>query len=279
MYHVSRTAAVIAFVVASVLGIGALVALAQSTQSAQRTVGGPRAATTAAAGVTPPPLPFGDQSRTSGEKRSNAVPGSGDLIGPLARLMATTRGQSRVVPYTGPRPRMPKLSDMLHHRRFAKAANGSSIVLTGPLGVAYLEDSTVAYGSLVGWICENLQASTSYEYIVFSPDGYAAQVYPYKQSTNSNVAQFTTDNQGRCIDSSTFAYYAFIPLSTPMTNGTGGGNNSDPIVGIGGTRGGAAGFRPAVLRRLGDRRQEHEHRLARCRCVHGRPRHAELQHL
>jgi hypothetical protein len=245
MNHVSRTVAVIAFVVASVLGIGALVALAQSTQSTQRTVGGPRetTTTTAAGSVTPPPLPFGDQSRPSGEKRASGVPGSGDLIGPLARLMAMSTGQSRVVPYTGPRPKIPKLSDMLHHR-YVKSAIGSSIVLTGPLGVAYLEDSTVAYGSLVGWICENMQASTNYEYIVFSPDGYAAQVYPYKQSTNSNPATFTTDNQGRCIDSSTFAYYAFIPLSTPMTSGTGGGNNSDPIAGIGGTRGGVAGSDP-----------------------------------
>jgi hypothetical protein len=244
MYHVSRTAAFFAFVVVSVLGIGVLVALAQSTQSAQRTVGGPRETpATTTSSVTPPPLPFGDRSGLSGEKRANGVLGSGDLIGPLARLMSTTTGQSRVVPYNGPRPRIPKLSDMLHHR-YVKSAIGSSIVLTGPLGVAYLEDSTVAYGSLVGWICENMQANTAYEYIVFAPDGYAAQVYPWKDSTNTNPATFTTDNQGRCLDSSTFAYYAFIPLSTPMTNGAGGGNNSDPIAAIGGARGGAAGSDP-----------------------------------
>ncbi|HEY6237267.1 MAG TPA: hypothetical protein VIW69_19345, partial [Candidatus Elarobacter sp.] len=239
----SRTLAVIAFVVASVLGIGALVALAQSTQSAQRTTGGPRTTTTTT--VTPPPLPFGDQSRTSSSgKRSTDTGGSRDLVGPLARLMASTRGQSRLIPYTGPRPPIPKLSDMLHHRRRPHSASGSSIVLTGPLGVAYLEDSTVAYGSLVGWVCENLTATTPYEYIVFSPDGYAAQVLPFKQSSNSNVGQFTTDNQGRCLDSSNFAYYAFIPLSTPMTNGPGGGNNPDPITAIGPLRGGAAGSDP-----------------------------------
>jgi hypothetical protein len=245
MYHVSRTAAVVAFVVASVLGIGVLVALAQSVPPAQRTVGGPRESTVpATASVTPPPLPFGNQLQPSGEKRSMAVPGSNDLIGPLARLIARSSGQSKVVPYSGPRVPMPKLSDMLHHRRYPKSAIGSSIVLTGPLGVAYLEDSTVAYGSVVGWVCENLQASTTYEYIVFSPDGYAAQVYPFKDSTNSNPATFTTDNQGRCIDSSNYPYYAFIPLWTPMTNGPGGGNGSDPIAWIGGARTGTAGSDP-----------------------------------
>jgi hypothetical protein len=245
MYHVSRTLAVIAIVIASVLGIGALVALAQSApQSTQRGTGGPRTTTTAA--VTPPPLPFGDQSRLSSSgRRSTNVPGaSGDLIAPLARLMASGSGQSRLLPYTGPRPPIPKLTDMLHHRRHVRSANGGSIVLTGPLGVAYLEDATVAYGSLVGWVCSNLQASTNYEYIVFSPDGYAAIVQPFKQSTNSNVAQFKTDAQGRCIDTSNFAYYAFIPLSTPMTNGPGGGNNPDPITAVGPLRGGAAGSDP-----------------------------------
>ena len=88
MYHVSRTAAFFAFVVVSVLGIGVLVALAQSTQSAQRTVGGPRETpATTTSSVTPPPLPFGDRSGLSGEKRANGVLGSGDLIGPLAGLM------------------------------------------------------------------------------------------------------------------------------------------------------------------------------------------------
>jgi hypothetical protein len=244
MYHVSRTMAVIAFVIASVLGIGALVALAQTAQSTQRTTGGPRTSTTTA--VTPPPLPFGDQTRPqSGKRSTDTGSGSRDLAGPLARLMASTRGQSRLVPYTGPRPPVPKLSDMLRHRyRRPHSASGASIVLSGPLGVAYLEDATVAYGSLVGWVCENLTASTPYEYIVFSPDGYAAQVLPFKQSTGSNVGQFTTDNQGRCLDSSNFAYYAFIPLSTPMTNGPGGGNNPDPITAVGPLRGGAAGSDP-----------------------------------
>ncbi|MBV8299363.1 MAG: hypothetical protein JO083_07455 [Candidatus Eremiobacteraeota bacterium] len=236
--------AVIAIVAASVLGIGVLVALAQSTQSAQRTVGGPRSTTTTA--VTPPPLPFGDQSRSAqGGRRSTLVPsGKSDLLSPLARLMAMSAGQqSPLRPYTGPRPPIPKLSDFLHHRVHTRSANGSSIVLTGPLGVAYLEDQTVAYGSLVGWVCTNLQATTPYKYIVFSPDGYAAEVLPFKQSTNSNVSPWTTDNQGRCLDSSNFAYYAFIPLSTPMnTTGTGGGgNNPDPMNPVGVARGGAAG--------------------------------------
>ncbi len=244
MYHVSRALAVIAIVAASVLGIGVLVALAQSTQSAQRTVGGPRTTTTTA--VTPPPLPFGDQTRAQGGRRSTIVPsGKSDLISPLARLMAMAHGQqSPLRPYNGPRPPIPKLSDFLHHRVHTRAANGSSIVLTGPLGVAYLEDATQAYGSLVGWVCTNLQASTPYKYIVFSPDGYAAEVLPYKQSTNSNVSPWTTDNQGRCLDSTNFAYYAFIPLSTPMTNGPGGGNNPDPITAVGPARGGVAGSDP-----------------------------------
>jgi hypothetical protein len=243
MYHVTRTLAVIAIVAASVLGLGALVAFAQSTQSAQRTVGGPRSTTTTA--VTPPPLPFGDQTRTQSGRRSTIVPaGRSDLISPLARLMASAHGQSQLRPYTGPRPPIPKLSDFLKHRVHTRSANGSSIVLTGPLGVAYLEDQTVAYGSLVGWVCTNLQATTPYKYIVFSPDGYAAEVLPFKQSTNSNVSPWTTDNQGRCLDSTNFAYYAFIPLSTPMTNGPGGGNNPDPITAVGPTRGGVAGSDP-----------------------------------
>jgi len=243
MYHVSRTLAVIAIVVASVLGIGALVALAQSAPSAQRTIGGARTATTSA--VTPPPLPLGDLTRTqSGKRSTDTTGGPHDLVGPLARLMSSTRGQSRLIPYTGPRPPIPKLSTLLHHHRSPRSASGASIVLTGPLGVAYLEDSTIAYGSLIGWVCENLKATTAYQYIVFSPDGYAAQVLPFKQSTNSNVATFTTDAQGRCLDSTNFAYYAFIPLSTPMTNGPGGGNNPDPITAVGATRGGVAGSDP-----------------------------------
>jgi hypothetical protein len=243
MYHVSRTLAVIAFVAVSVLGIGAVVAFAQSTQSAQRTVGGPRTTTTTA--VTPPPLPFGDQTRTQSGRRSTLVPlGKSDFISPLARLMAMAHGQSELRPYTGPRPPIPKLSEFLKHRVHTRAANGSSIVLTGPLGVAYLEDQTVAYGSLVGWVCTNLQASTMYKYIVFAPDGYAAEVKPFKQSTNSNPSPWQTDAQGRCLDSSNFAYYAFIPLSTPMTNGPGGGNNPDPIAAVGALRGGAAGSDP-----------------------------------
>ncbi len=244
MYHVSRTVAVIAFVIASVLGIGALVARAQSAQSVQRAIGGVRTTTTAPA-VTPPPLPFGDRSLLPSAKRSlNDPRGSANVLSTLARMVAGGHAQSPLQPYTGPRPPIPKLSALLHHHRVAHSAGGGSIVLTGPLGVAYLEDSTVAYGSLVGWVCENLTPSTTYQYVVFSPDGYAAVVKPFKQSSNSNVATFTTDNQGRCLDTTNFAFYAFIPLSTPMLNGPGGGNNPDPITAIGPTRGGAAGSDP-----------------------------------
>ena len=243
MYHVSRTLAFVAIVLSGVLGIGALVAFAQSTQSTGRAIGGPR---TTINPVTPPPLPFGDQSpATQGVRRAAVPAGAAPDLSPLAQLMSGTRGQSRLVPYSGPRPPMPKLSDMLHHRgRKPLSASGASIVLTGPLGVAYLEDATVAYGSLVGWVCYNLKASTNYEYIVFSPDGYAAQVYPFRQSSNSNPGQFATDASGRCIDTSNFAFYAFIALSTPMANGAGGGNQPDPITWVGPARGGAAGSDP-----------------------------------
>ena len=244
MYHLTRTLAIVACVVAALLGVGTIVARAQTVpSSAGRGAGNPaaRSATVPQATLTAPPLPFGDLLHPASSARSAAPTRRVvDASAMLARLPASQRHASVFVPYSGPRPPIPKLSDLLHHHtRGILSASGASIVLSGPLGVSYLEDATVAYGSSVGWICQNLTPSTQYEYVVFSPDGYAAQVEPYQSTSGTNIATFKTDASGRCLDTSQFPYYAGMPLVTPLVNG-GGGTVSDPIIAIGPTRGGAA---------------------------------------
>ena len=127
MPFLTRTLALVAIVVAAVIGAGGFVALAQSTQSAQRTIGGPRSTTS---GPTPPPLPFGDQSHaTQSTRRSTGTDGS-DVVTALARMPVSKRiaGTSRLAVYSGPRPPIPKLTDLLKHRgRRILSASGASI--------------------------------------------------------------------------------------------------------------------------------------------------------
>ncbi|MDB5040087.1 MAG: hypothetical protein JWN27_813 [Candidatus Eremiobacteraeota bacterium] len=224
MHHLSRTLAIVAIVVAGVLGAGAFVAQAQSTQSTQRTVGGPRAAATP--GVTPPPLPLGDQSRLSrGEMRSTNVDGGGgDPFLALQRL-TRTGGTTRLVRYNGPRPPIPKLTDLLKHKvRHRLSASGASIVLTGTgTSVAYLDDQTVSYGAFVFWLCQNLQPSKTYRYLLFAPDGYA-YIDNQTFAGQAGAAWFTTDNLGRCESPGGVMnpYWANVTLQTPLGTNPGG---------------------------------------------------------
>ena len=174
MPFLTRTLALVAIVVAALLGAGGFAALAQSTQSTQRAAGGPRATLGA---PTPPPLPLGDSSRAGqSTRRSVNDPGGMDAATALARLPASMRtaGQSRLSVYSGPRPPIPKMSDLLKHKvRWRKSASGGTIVLTGTSSVPYLDDQTLSYAANVYWLCQNLTPSTTYRYLVFPPDGTA----------------------------------------------------------------------------------------------------------
>ncbi|HTD32415.1 MAG TPA: hypothetical protein VK665_02045 [Candidatus Elarobacter sp.] len=221
MSLLKRTLAFVAIVAAAVLGDGGFAALAQSTQSAARTTGGPRTTTTA---PTPPPLPYGDQSRTAqGEKRSLSTDRSMDVMTAFARLPQSMKmGDSKLTPYSGPRPPIPKMTDLLHHKaRWKQSASGGTIVLTGTSNTPYLDDQTLAYGSNVFWLCQNLTASTTYRYVLFPPDGTAYLVSPKDYVNGGNKATFTTDTQGRCMQTggggSQVPWYAQLSLQTPLT--------------------------------------------------------------
>jgi hypothetical protein len=247
MHHLSRTLAILAFVVAGVIGVGAFVALAQSTSPVQRTVGGPRSTATVAPAATAPPLPLGDQSLVRGELRSTNTGGSGDDLKALARLIQGGKtSMSRLIPYRGPRPPIPKLTDLLKHRaRFKQSASGGTIVLTGTSSVPYLDDQTLSYGADVYWLCQNLKATTNYRYIVFPPDGTAYRVTPRDYVAGGQVADtFPTDAQGRCMQTpgggaragQQVPYYAQLTLSTPLVSS----GSPDGIVAVGPTRGAGA---------------------------------------
>jgi hypothetical protein len=234
MPHLTRTLALVAIVVAAVIGAGGFVALAQSTQSAQRTIGGPRSTTS---GPTPPPLPFGDQSHaTQSTRRSTGTDGS-DVVTALARMPVSKRiaGTSRLAVYSGPRPPIPKLSDLLHHKaRYRRSASGGTIVLTGTSAVPYLDDQTLSYGSNVYWLCQNMTPNTTYRYVVFPPDGTAYTASSRNYVGGGYSATFTTDATGRCMQTggggSQTPWYAQLSLQTPLTA------SPDPITGIGPTR-------------------------------------------
>ena len=238
MPFLTRTLALAAIVVAALLGAGGFAALAQSTQSTQRAVGGPRATLGA---PTPPPLPLGDTSRTSqGTRRSGNVGGGTDVVTALARLPASMRTAetSRLSVYSGPRPPIPKMTDLLKHKvRWRKSASGGTIVLTGTSAVPYLDDQTLSYAANVYWLCQNLTPSTTYRYLVFPPDGTAYTVSTRNYVGGGYAATFTTDNQGRCMQTggggSQVPWYAQLSLQTPLTA------SPDPITGIGPTRNGA----------------------------------------
>ncbi|HZO95052.1 MAG TPA: hypothetical protein VFB22_15005 [Candidatus Baltobacteraceae bacterium] len=231
----SRTLALAALVVGAVLGVAGPIALAQTApQSVLRTGGGVRPGATPAAlsRPTPPPLPLGDLSRPQGTRRS--IGGDTGLNAELAALAHMHHaGNSRLTPYHGKLPPVPKLTDLLHHNvRWAKAANGASIVLTGSTNQPYLDDQTVGYGTDVYWLCENLAASTTYRYIVYAPDGYAYIVTP----DNNAGANFTTDAQGRCAKTQggkLQPFWAGVTLQTPAAAGaaygaTDPGTGTDP---------------------------------------------------
>ena len=233
MPHLTRTLALIAIVVAAVLGADGFVALAQSTQ---RSAGGVRAP----GAPTPPPLPFGDQSRgAQGARRSSDVGDPSDATRHLSRYAIPGGPDSPLVRYNGPRPPIPKLTDLLKHRgRRIQSASGASITLTGTSSTAYLDDQTLSYGATVYWLCQNLKPTTTYRYLVFSPDGYAWTVSArnYPGGGGSYVATFTTDASGRCEVSSggnLDPYYANLTLQTPLTS------SPSPVTAIGAGRGGA----------------------------------------
>jgi hypothetical protein len=236
MPHLTRTLALIAIVVAAVLGADGFVALAQSTQSTQRSAGGVRAPNA----PTPPPLPFGDQSRGSqGASRSTDSVNGGDASRQLSRYALPGAPNSPLMRYTGPRPPIPKLTDLLKHRgRRILSASGASITLTGTSVTAYLDDQTLSYGATVYWLCQNLKANTTYRYIVFSPDGYAWTVSArnYPGGGGSYLAAFTTDGSGRCEvanGGNLDPYYANLTLQTPLTS------SPSPVTAIGPGRVGA----------------------------------------
>jgi hypothetical protein len=239
MPHLTRTLALVAIVVAALMSAGGIVALAQSTQSTQRSAGGVRTTTSAA---TAPPLPFGDQSRTAhGSARSTNVDGRDDAASALARMPASMRsgGLSRLTVYRGPRPPIPKLTDLLKHRaRYRQSASGGSIVLTGTSLVPYLDDQTLSYGANVYWLCQNMKPSTTYRYVVFPPDGTAYTVSSRNYVAGAGVysATFTTDASGRCMQlngTANVPWYAQMSVQTPLAA------TPDPITGVGPTRAGA----------------------------------------
>jgi hypothetical protein len=226
MYHLTRTLAFIALVVVGVLGAGAFVALAQSTPSSQRSAGGMRS--TQIVTPTPPPLPLGDQSRSLGRMRSTNVPDANtDALSILAHL-PQNRGAMTMRPYTGPRPQIPKLTDLLKHKvRRIRSASGASIVLTGTSATPFLDDQTLPWGAYVFWLCQNLKPSTKYQYVVFPPDGtaYVLNARDYNGPNPPNpaafVAQWVTDTQGRCLHNRTSnntqaPWYGELALQTPI---------------------------------------------------------------
>ena len=236
MLHLTRTLVLVTIVVVgAVLSAGGFVALAQSTQSTQRAAGGVRTNATA---PTAPPLPFGDQSR-AGQSQRRAMPGSGtDELTAFARIPSSRRArQQRLVAFNGPRPPIPKLTDLLKHKvRWKHSASGGTIVLTGTSSVPYLDDQTLSYGANVYWLCQNLKPSTAYRYLVFPPDGTAYTVQPYDYVNGVYVTQFTTDASGRCLQmngTQEVPYYAQMSLQTPLAA------SPDPITVIGATRTGA----------------------------------------
>jgi hypothetical protein len=231
MLHLTRTLALVAIVVAALLGAGGLVAHAQSAQSTQRSAGGNRATTSA---PTPPPLPFGDATRgVQGSRRSTDTTGSDNGLRALSRLSVGQRGSSRLERYTGPRPPIPKLTDLLTHKvRWRKSASGATIVLTGTSNTAYLDDQTLSYGAQVYWLCQNLQPGAKYQYVLFSPDGYAYTVRPRDYVNGGFLATpwFTADAQGRCLQANgatTYPFYASESLATPLAAAP------DPIAALG----------------------------------------------
>jgi hypothetical protein len=233
MSHLTRTLALIAIVIAAVLGADGFVALAQSTGSTQRSAGGVRAP----GAPTPPPLPFGDQSRgAQGTRRSSDVTDGGDASRKLSRYAVQGAPTSPLMRYTGPRPPIPKLTELLKHRgRRILSASGASITLTGTSSTAYLDDQTLSYGATVYWLCQNLKPTTTYRYLVFSPDGYAWTVSArnYPGGGGSYVATFTTDASGRCEVSNggnLDPYYANLTLQTPLTS------SPSPVTAIGAGR-------------------------------------------
>ncbi|HEX3466749.1 MAG TPA: hypothetical protein VHT05_01460 [Candidatus Elarobacter sp.] len=240
MTHLTRTVALVAIVAAALIGAGTFAALAQTASSASRSAGGVRGTVPATASApTPPPLPLGDQSRPLG-MRANLNPGARtDELTAFARLPAGLRAaaNTRFVPYRGPRPSIPKLSDLLAHKaRHTLSASGGTIVLTGTSSVPYLDDQTLSYGAQVYWLCENLKPSTTYQYLVFPPDGTAYKVQTRNYPATSYVSTFTTDTTGRCEHVSgglQYPYYAEMELQTPLAA------TPDPVTGIGPTRTGA----------------------------------------
>jgi hypothetical protein len=239
MLHLTRTLALVAIVVVgAVLSAGGFVALAQqSAQPGQRAAGGVRTTTAA---PTPPPLPFGDTLRPAqGGKRTVNVDGAGgDVLGAMARLTRGEMQSSRMLRYTGPRPPIPKLTDLLHHKvRWKRSASGGSIVLTGTSNQPYLDDQTIAYGSMVFWLCQNLTPNTNYRYVLFAPDGYAYIPQPKVYATSAqypgaNTTIFQTDATGRCEHTSggtMYPFWAQVYLTTPLqASVTSGGTTSDP---------------------------------------------------
>ena len=231
MHHLTRTLALVAIVAGTAIGTGGFVALAQTAPSAQRTIAAPRTLPTG--GPTAPPLPFGDQSKAASGERRTTVGGGTDILTAFARLPLEKKlATSRLVPYTGPRPPIPKLTDVLKHKyRKPLSASGGSIVLTGTSSVPYLDDQTLSYASNVYWLCENLTANTTYRYLVFPPDGTAYTVEPHDYVANATVATFKTDATGRCEDTNgggaQYPFYANLTLETPL-------NGTNTSVGIGG---------------------------------------------
>jgi hypothetical protein len=233
MRALSRTLVLIAIVaLAAVIGVGGIVAFAQSTQPALRGGGAMRGvlaspAPAPASGPTRPPLPLGDM-RHKGGIRGISANGVYDPLGFLARLpLAQKMKRSGVVRFNGPPlpGKMPKLGQMLKTKtgvRHTAAANGESIVLTGTSATPYLDDQTVAYGATVFWLCENMKPSTTYRYVVWSPDGYQYIVQPAEYWVNGDpvVTTFATDTAGRCEHQNGNEYYPFwaaATLSTPLT--------------------------------------------------------------
>ncbi|HEX3468522.1 MAG TPA: hypothetical protein VHT05_10620 [Candidatus Elarobacter sp.] len=219
----TRTLALVAIVAGAVFGTGGFVALAQQAPSSQRAIAGPRSAPSTA--PTAPPLPFGDQSKAASGQRRTSIGGGTDVLTAFARLPLDKKlGVARLVPFTGKRPFIPKLTDLLNHKyRKPMNAYGGTIVLTGTSSVPYLDDQTLSYGSNVYWLCENLTASTKYQYVLFPPDGTAYYVYPQDYVNGGNPTNFTTDTQGRCEDTAgtgrQYPFYAQLNLETPL-NGT-----------------------------------------------------------
>lgn len=189
--------------------------------------------------LTPPPLPFSSASPSASPGESTAprlIPvlprgSAGNALGhiqgwrvdkslpPLPQpppklsqfLVKTGKGRFGVRPVmTGSAARMSQM--MGAHGLRPMAGDGSTIILTGDQLNFFENDITLAYGTEIYLLCENMATTDKIDYVVFPPDGSG----PY--STNqppvypNGVSVYNTNGNNAC------GAYGIFNLSTPFDN-------------------------------------------------------------